>query len=97
MSEATAQATETKAGGRGLKKTRVARVISNKMDRSIVVAIERLVKHPTYKKYVRRTHKVMAHDEKKQCGVGDTVRIVETRPLSKRKRWRVTAILRKAD
>ncbi len=97
MSEATQQASEKKTGGRGLRKVRVARVVSNKMDKSVVVAMERLVRHPRYKKYVRKTKKVMAHDEKKQCSVGDVVRVVETRPLSKRKCWRVAAILRKAD
>ncbi|MCX7050237.1 MAG: 30S ribosomal protein S17 [Candidatus Sumerlaeota bacterium] len=97
MSEATQQPSEKKASGRGLRKVRTARVVSNKMDKSVVVAIERLVRHPRYKKYVRRTKKVMAHDAKKECGVGDVVRIVATRPLSKRKCWRVAAILRKAD
>ena len=78
------------------RKTRVGKVVSNKMQKSIVVAIERRVPHPIYKKYFRRTTKLMAHDEKRAAGVGDTVRIMETRPLSKLKRWRLVEILEKA-
>ncbi len=78
------------------RKTRVGRVVSNKMEKSIVVAIERRVPHPIYKKYFRRTTNLMAHDEKKAAGVGDTVKIMETRPLSKLKRWRLVEILEKA-
>ncbi len=82
---------------RGLKKKRVGRVVSDKMDKTVVVAIDRIVKHAMYKKYVRRRAKCVAHDEKNTCGVGDKVMIIETRPLSKTKRWRVCEILEKAD
>jgi small subunit ribosomal protein S17 len=78
------------------RKTRVGKVVSNKMQKSILVAIERRVPHPIYKKYFRRTTKLMAHDEKRAAGVGDTVRIMETRPFSKLKRWRLVEILEKA-
>ena len=78
------------------RKTRVGKVVSNKMAKSIVVAIERRVPHPIYRKYFRRTTKLMAHDEKRAAGVGDTVKIMETRPLSKLKRWRLVEILEKA-
>ena len=81
---------------RGKRKVRVGKVVSNKMEKSIVVAIERRVPHPIYKKYFRRTTKLMAHDEKREAGIGDTVKIMETRPLSKRKRWRLVAIVEKA-
>ncbi len=81
--------------GRSLRKTRIGRVVSNKMDKTIVVAVERRVKDPLYKKYVRRTQKFMAHDEKNECDIGDRVRIMETRPLSARKRWRLVQILEK--
>ncbi|MBI4546823.1 MAG: 30S ribosomal protein S17 [Ignavibacteriae bacterium] len=79
------------------RKQRIGRVISNKMQKSIVVAIERRVPHPFYKKYYTRTTKLMAHDEKQEAGVGDLVRIMETRPLSKRKRWRLVNIVEKAE
>ena len=72
------------------------RVTSNKMDKTITVAIERLVKHPVYGKYVRRTTKLHAHDENNEAGIGDTVQIMETRPLSKQKRWRLVKIVEKA-
>jgi len=78
------------------RKVRVGKVVSNKMNKSIVVVIERRVPHPIYKKYFRRTTKLMAHDEERAAGVGDTVRIMETRPLSKLKRWRLVAVLEKA-
>ena len=78
---------------RNLRKTRVGKVVSNKMDKTIVVAIEDHVKHPLYKKIVKRTYKLKAHDENNECQVGDTVKIVETRPLSKDKCWRVVEIL----
>ena len=81
---------------RALRKTRVGRVISDKMDKSIVVAIEDHVKHPVYGKIIKRTLKVHAHDEANACGIGDKVRIMETRPLSKTKRWRVVEIIEKA-
>lgn len=78
------------------RKTRVGKVVSNKMEKSIVVAIERRVPHPIYRKYFRRTTKLMAHDEKRAARVGDTVKIMETRPVSKLKRWRLVEILEKA-
>ncbi|NOZ55585.1 MAG: 30S ribosomal protein S17 [Calditrichaeota bacterium] len=81
---------------RGRRKVRIGRVVSDKMDKSRIVAVERLVQHPLYKKYIRRTTKFMAHDEKNESHVGDVVRIMETRPLSKRKRWRVVEILERA-
>lgn len=81
---------------RGLRKTRTGLVISNKMDKTITVAIERKVAHPIYKKYFKKTTKLMAHDEKRECSVGDKVKIMETRPLSLRKRWRLVEIVEKA-
>ena len=81
---------------RNLRKVRVGRVVSDKMDKTVVVAIEDNVKHPVYGKIVKRTLKVHAHDEENTCGVGDRVEIMETRPLSKTKRWRVTTIIEKA-
>ena len=81
---------------RNLRKTRVGKVISDKMDKTIVVAVEDHVKHPLYKKIVKRTYKLKAHDENNECGIGDTVRVMETRPLSKDKRWRVVEIVEKA-
>ena len=81
---------------RALRKTRVGLVVSNKMDKTVVVAIRDNVKHPVYSKIIKRTLKVHAHDEDNACGIGDKVEIMETRPLSKTKRWRVTEILEKA-
>ena len=81
---------------RALRKTRVGRVISDKMDKAIVVAIEDHVKHPVYGKIVKRTKKIHAHDENNECGIGDTVEVMETRPLSKTKRWRLVEIIEKA-
>ncbi len=81
---------------RNLRKTRVGVVTSDKMDKTVVVAVETLVQHPLYKKRVRRTKKFKAHDEHNQCKVGDKVRIMETRPLSKDKRWRVVEIIESA-
>ncbi len=81
---------------RSLRKTRTGVVVSNKMDKTITVAIERKVPHPIYKKYFKKTTKLMAHDEKKECGLGDKVKIMETRPLSKNKRWRLVEIVEKA-
>ena len=80
---------------RNLRKTRVGKVISDKMDKTIVVAIEDHVKHPLYKKIVKRTYKLKAHDEQSQCSIGDTVKVMETRPLSKDKRWRLVEIVEK--
>lgn len=81
---------------RNLRKTRVGTVVSDKMDKTVVVAIEDNVKHPLYKKIIKRTTKFKAHDENNECGIGDKVEIMETRPLSKDKRWRVTEIIAKA-
>ncbi len=81
---------------RNLRKTRVGKVVSDKMDKTIVVAIEDHVKHPLYKKIVKKTYKLKAHDEKNECGIGDTVRVMETRPLSKDKRWRLVEIIERA-
>ena len=81
---------------RNLRKTRVGMVVSDKMDKTVVVAIQDNVKHPLYKKIIKRTVKFKAHDEKNECSIGDKVEIMETRPLSKDKRWRVTQIIAKA-
>ena len=81
---------------RNLRKTRTGKVVSNKMDKTIVVAIENHVKHPLIGKIVKRTYKLKAHDENNECHVGDIVRVMETRPLSKDKRWRVVEIIEKA-
>jgi small subunit ribosomal protein S17 len=78
------------------RKSRIGVVVSSKMDKSVVVAIEKRVKHPLYKKFFKKTTKFMAHDEKNECGIGDTVKIMETRPLSKNKRWRLVEIVEKA-
>lgn len=80
---------------RGNQKTRTGVVTSDKMDKTVVVKVEKLVKHPTYKKYIKRRVTYKAHDEQNQCGIGDKVTIVETRPLSRDKRWRVREILEK--
>ncbi len=81
---------------RTLRKVRVGMVVSDKMDKTVVIAIEDNVKHPVYGKIIKHTLKVHAHDEKNECGVGDKVKIMETRPLSKTKRWRVVEIIEKA-
>ena len=81
---------------RGRRKSKTGSVVSSKMNKSIVVSVERLVKHPLYGKYFRKTSKFMAHDEENQCQVGDKVKIVETRPLSKLKRWRLVEVIEKA-
>ena len=81
---------------RNLRTTRTGKVISDKMDKTVVVAIEDHVRHPLYGKIVKRTYKLKAHDEENQCGIGDTVKVMETRPLSKDKRWRVVEIVEKA-
>ena len=81
---------------RNLRKTRTGKVVSDKMDKTIVVAVEDHVKHSLYNKIVKRTYKLKAHDEENQCGIGDTVKVMETRPLSKDKRWRLVEIIEKA-
>ena len=86
----------SEATTRNLRKVRVGKVVSDKMDKSIVVSVERRVKHPIYGKFVKKTSSFLAHDENNECGIGDTVRIMETRPMSKRKRWRLVEIIEKA-
>ena len=81
---------------RNLRKTRTGKVISNKMDKTIVVAIENHVKHPLYNKIVKRTYKLKAHDENNECNIGDTVKVMETKPISKDKRWRLVEITERA-
>lgn len=90
--EAAAQTTEE----RNLRKVRIGRVVSNKMEKSCVVAVERKIKHPKYGKFMKKTTKLMVHDESNECGIGDTIRVMETRPLSKNKRWRLVEIIEKA-
>jgi small subunit ribosomal protein S17 len=82
---------------RNLRKTRIGKVVSDKMDKTIVVAIETSVKHPLYGKIVKRTYKLKAHDENNECGIGDKVKVMETRPISKEKRWRLVEIVEKAQ
>ena len=81
---------------RAFRKTRIGQVVSDKMDKTIVVAIEDSVQHRLYKKTMKRTYKLKAHDENNECGIGDTVEVMETRPLSKDKRWRLVRIIEKA-
>ena len=81
---------------RNLRKTRTGKVVSDKVDKTVVVALEDHVKHPLYGKIVKRTYKLKAHDEKNECGIGDTVKVMETRPLSKDKRWRLVEIMERA-
>jgi len=78
------------------RKTRVGKVVSDKMDKTVVVAVETRVPHPLYKKIIKRTYKLKAHDENNECGAGDVVRVMETRPLSKDKRWRLVEVIEKA-
>ena len=82
---------------RAFRKTRVGQVVTDKMDKTIVVAIEDSVQHKLYKKIVKRTYKLKAHDENNECGIGDTVKVMECRPLSKDKRWRLVEIIKKAE
>ena len=82
---------------RAFRKTRIGQVVSDKMDKTIVVAIEDSVQHPLYKKTLKRTYKLKAHDENNECGIGDTVKVMECRPLSKDKRWRLVEIIKKAE
>ena len=90
------QAADTAVAERGARKYRVGLVVSDKMDKTITVAIERQVKHPIYGKFIRQTTKLKAHDETNDAGAGDTVRIQETRPLSKTKRWRLVEVVERA-
>ena len=89
-------AEETKTAERNLRKTRTGVVRGNKMDKTITVAVERRVKHPIYGKFVKKTTRFHAHDEKNECTIGDVVKIMETRPLSKTKRWRLVEVVEKA-
>lgn len=82
---------------RNLRKTRTGKVVSNKMDKTIVVAVEDHVKHPLYNKIVNRTYKLQAHDENNECQIGDIVKVMETRPLSKNKRWRFVELISRAE
>lgn len=95
MATETAKKTQD-APERGRRKIRTGKVVSSKMNKTVVVAVERLVKHPLYQKYIKRTTKLYAHDEKNDAREGDTVRVVETRPLSKLKCWRVTEVIDRA-
>lgn len=81
---------------RNLRKERIGKVVSNKMEKTITVEVQRRVKHPIYGKFIGKSKKFAAHDEKNDCGIGDTVKIMETRPLSKNKRWRLVEILERA-
>ena len=81
---------------RNLRKTRLGKVVSNKMDKTIVVAVENHVKHPLYNKIVKRTYKLKAHDEENTCNIGDIVKVMETKPISKDKRWRLVEVMEKA-
>jgi len=81
---------------RNLRKERVGVVVSNKMDKSITIRVDRKVKHPLYGKFIKKSNKFSVHDEKNDCGIGDTVKIMETRPLSKNKRWRLVEIIERA-
>jgi small subunit ribosomal protein S17 len=92
MAENTTETTEV----RNLRKERIGKVVSNKMTKTITIAVDRKVKHAIYGKFMNKTTKFMAHDEKNEAGIGDTVRIMETRPLSKMKRWRLVEIIEKA-
>jgi len=82
---------------RNLRKTRIGKVVSDKMDKTIVVSVETSVKHPLYKKIVKTTYKLKAHDENNECAIGDKVKVMETRPLSKDKRWRLVEVVEKAQ
>lgn len=82
---------------RALRKTRTGKVVSDKMDKTIVVAIETSVKHPLYGKIIKRTYKLKAHDENNECKIGDKVKVMETRPISKEKRWRLVEVVEKAQ
>ncbi len=91
------EASKTSETGASKLRTVTGRVISNRMDKTISVAVERVVKHPVYGKYIKRTTKLMAHDENNECQAGDTVALIECRPISKRKAWRLVEVLERAD
>jgi len=86
----------TATSERGLVRSREGIVVSDKMEKSCVIAVERKIKHPKYGKFMKKTTKLMVHDESNECGIGDTIRVMETRPLSKNKRWRLIEIIEKA-
>ena len=94
--QTTTQTSEDAAATTGRKKSRTGKVVSNKADKSIVVTIERQVSHPIYKRYYKQTKKVMAHDENNECNIGDVVKVIESRPLSARKRWSIVEIVTRA-
>ena len=96
MFEGMSEKGDLKIVDRNLRKTRTGKVVSDKMDKIIVVGFEEHVKHPLYKKVVKRTYKLKAHDENNECHIGDTVKVMETRPLSKDKRWRLVEIVERA-
>ena len=96
MSEVATAPQEKKESGRAQRKTKIGKVISNKMQKSVVISVERQIKHPLYGKYVKKTSTFMAHDENNDAKEGDTVLIMETRPLSARKRWRLVEIIERA-
>jgi small subunit ribosomal protein S17 len=96
MSDVNSQEGAAEATARGRRKVRLGRVVSNKMEQTVVVAIDQIVRHPLYGKTMRRTKKFKAHDENNDCGIGDTVEIMETRPISKEKNWRVVRIVERA-
>ena len=81
---------------RNMRKTRIGRVVSDKMDKTVVVAVEDSIKHPLYHKIIKRTYKLKAHDEKNECGIGDRIKVMETKPISKDKRWRLVEIVERA-
>jgi small subunit ribosomal protein S17 len=81
---------------RNLRKTRIGRVVSDKMDKTVVVAVEDSIKHPLYHKVIKRTYKLKAHDENNECGIGDRIKVMETKPISKDKRWRLVEIIERA-
>jgi len=81
---------------RNLRKTRIGRVVSDKMEKTVVVAVEDSIKHPLYHKVIKRTYKLKAHDENNECGIGDRIKVMETKPISKDKRWRLVEIIEKA-
>lgn len=96
VATAASESSSVAANARKSRKTRIGKVVSNKMERTIVVAIERKVAHPLYKKYFKKTNKLLAHDQDNSCSIGDTVKIMETRPLSANKRWRLVEIIERA-
>ncbi len=81
---------------RSLPKTKVGKIVSNKMNKTVVVSVERLIKHPVYKKYIRRTRKLYAHDKDNSCQIGDIVKVMETKPMSKTKHWKVIQVVERA-